>query len=315
MPIELYPPTLIPTHEEQYTVEGNNYSIPTILMPPFKHWEGEPLIHDLHKRKENIIDYKGHALFAELVVQDLAEKKPWHSRWIQTYPKSKNPYFLVDWVDKPLNKPNRVPLDGYGKKKTEEIAELQGSYSRCWDVVAWNDDRLVFYEVKRMGDDTLNPNQISWREAGLSVGLKKDNFVIVQWYFQLYEKDKQHFADLYTGGDIRKLDTEYSLLFDTRDPKVKRKEYIDNYKKLFTAVFQSAKGLCQICHIAKGVEIDHIVPLKSNELNKRFRDMHATTVNGKIHKVKAESYGSNDVNNLQLVCKSCNRTKWHRLVE
>lgn len=39
--------------------------------------------------------------------------------------------------------------------------------------------------------------------------------------------------------------------------------------------------------------------------------MHPKIIGGKVKKVPSESYGSNNLANLQLACKFCNRKKWH----
>jgi len=127
-----------------------------------------------------------------------------------------------------------------------------------------------------------------------------------------YREDEQYFADLLANGSIAKLEKDCFRLFDFRDPKIKRKEFGLKKQQLSPIIIEKAKGICQICKLNAGNEIDHIVPLSSNQLNKKFRKMKPTIVNGKVNKVPAESYGSNDLTNLQLACKSCNRKKWHR---
>lgn len=126
-----------------------------------------------------------------------------------------------------------------------------------------------------------------------------------------YKRDKQCFADLFAGGSIRTLEKKCTPLFDFRNPTIKRAEYNTRKRELFSALFNRAKGICQICKSAKGTEIDHIVPLASNQFNKKFRKMYPTKTAGKLKKVPSESYGSNNPANLQLACKLCNRKKWH----
>ncbi|MDO8530441.1 MAG: HNH endonuclease signature motif containing protein [bacterium] len=126
-----------------------------------------------------------------------------------------------------------------------------------------------------------------------------------------YKEDKQYFADLLADGSIGVLEKKYALWFDFRSSGVKRKEYNTNRNNLFKTLIKRAKGACQICKKNKGREIDHKIPLSSNQFNKKFRGMMPTKNNGKLKKVPSESYGSNNIANLQLACKSCNRKKWH----
>ena len=129
--------------------------------------------------------------------------------------------------------------------------------------------------------------------------------------FFKYKRDNRFFADLLADGSISALEKKYSHLFDFRKPTIKRREYNARKRMLFSALFRRAKGICQICKSAKGIEIDHIVPLASNQLNKKFRKMYPTRIGGKLRKVPSESYGSNNPANLQLACRPCNRKKWH----
>jgi ribosomal protein L44E len=126
-----------------------------------------------------------------------------------------------------------------------------------------------------------------------------------------YKKDKQYFVDLIADGNTTVLEKKYSNLFDFRSLSVKRAEYNAHKQELFNILFKRANGICQICKSAKGVEIDHIVPLASNQLNKKLRKMRPIKINGKLRKVPSESYGSNKLVNLQLACRPCNRKKWH----
>lgn len=126
-----------------------------------------------------------------------------------------------------------------------------------------------------------------------------------------YSEDKKYFADVLSEGDVKKLENKFKDFFDFRPASIKRKEFNSKIRKLLPGITRRAKGICQICKIAKGTEVYHIVPLARNQLNKKFRKMNPTTIDGKLKKVPAECYGSNNSANLQLVCKACNRKKWH----
>lgn len=124
-------------------------------------------------------------------------------------------------------------------------------------------------------------------------------------------EDKKYFTDILCGGDVEKLEKNCKEFFDFRSPSIKRKEFNVKKRALLPPIFKCAKGMCQICKSSKGTEVDHIIPLASNQLNKKFRKMHPTIVSGMLKKVPSESYGSNNLMNLQLTCKSCNRKKWN----
>lgn len=66
------------------------------------------------------------------------------------------------------------------------IAETNGnSYKGCWDVLVWNGERTVFYELKRSKKDRIKATQLRWLRAALEVGLALEDFVIVEWDYEL----------------------------------------------------------------------------------------------------------------------------------
>lgn len=65
-----------------------------------------------------------------------------------------------------------------------------------------------------------------------------------------------------------------------------------------------------LCDIERGINVDHLIPLSSNKLNKELRQLKA--LKGK--KVLTQSFGSNNLSNLVLACKKCNSYKKHRFL-
>jgi len=57
--------------------------------------------------------------------------------------------------------------------------------------------------------------------------------------------------------------------------------------------------------------VDHYIPLSTNELNKKLRNLKAEP--GK--KVKSQSFGSNDLDNFTLACSRCNGFKKHKIIK
>lgn len=123
------------------------------------------------------------------------------------------------------------------------------------------------------------------------------------------------FSDLLCqeGEDLSK----YSVLFDLRKPILKRKEFIKIYRKIWMDLERSGGRICQLqlgpnCEINNPVHIDHVIPLSSNVLNKSIRNSKPLQL-GK--KVTTESFGSNNILNLVLACRSCNLNKKHRFLK
>lgn len=104
---------------------------------------------------------------------------------------------------------------------------------------------------------------------------------------------------------------EYYFHFDFRAKPEKRREF-DRAKRRLIGAYEGEYGrVCQLqiategCSFERGLVLDHLIPLESNELNKRIRGM-AHEVG---RKVPQQSLGSNDPRNLVLACARCNSRK------
>ncbi|MBP6859075.1 MAG: hypothetical protein KBC69_00415 [Candidatus Magasanikbacteria bacterium] len=108
---------------------------------------------------------------------------------------------------------------------------------------------------------------------------------------------------------------KYSDYFDFRSPAIKRKEFNKIRNQVFKTLTASVDLICQLkahpdCSKVKKFDVDHYIPLSSNELNKKLR--HMKMVGSK--KVVSQSFGSNHIKNLQIVCGRCNAFKKHRIM-
>ena len=128
-----------------------------------------------------------------------------------------------------------------------------------------------------------------------------------------FPEDKKYFTDLLCIGN--ESIGKYSDLFDFREPSVKRREF-GGLRNRFLKKFIEEKGkICELnipekCDINSGFQIDHLIPLSSNKLNKEIRKLKPE----KGKKIITQSFGSNHEKNLLLVCKNCNANKKHRFL-
>lgn len=104
--------------------------------------------------------------------------------------------------------------------------------------------------------------------------------------------------------------------FDFRSPEIKRLEFNKLRNDVFKLLTNKYGLTCRlnfknICDDNSGYVVDHLIPLSSNELNKKLRKMIAS--NSK-KKVPSESYGSNDICNLVIACNKCNNHKKHKIM-
>lgn len=109
---------------------------------------------------------------------------------------------------------------------------------------------------------------------------------------------------------------KYSALFDFRDPDIKRKEFNSNRMQILKKLINERGKKCElsyegICDLNSDIQIDHMIPLSSNILNKKIRKLKPE----KGKKIKTQSFGSNDERNLLITCSKCNGHKKHRFLD
>lgn len=128
-------------------------------------------------------------------------------------------------------------------------------------------------------------------------------------------EDYNFFLNKLAKGNAVLFEKKYLKMFDFRDPKIKREEFNKIRNDIFKILVSQYGEKCQLnihkdCSKEKGFDIDHYIPLSTNELNKKLRGMKPK--NGK--KVPAQSFGSNDISNLRIACKRCNAFKKHKII-
>lgn len=93
------------------------------------------------------------------------------------------PRFLTNWGSHGLRTQINEPIpDPAVRNLLETVAHANGgSYSGCWDVVAWSGGRIVFAEAKHKGHDRLRSTQQRWVASAMAVGIPAESFLIVEW--------------------------------------------------------------------------------------------------------------------------------------
>ena len=127
-----------------------------------------------------------------------------------------------------------------------------------------------------------------------------------------FKEDREYFINLLLDSIPSSI---FISLFDFRSPIEKRKEFDTNRKVLLPQLLKLYGKNCMLqlgdCDINSGIAIDHLIPISTNKLNKEIRKLKAE----KGKKVKAQSFGSNHINNLVIACNNCNNSKKHRLLD
>ena len=142
----------------------------------FTKWRGVK-IHNSYRKP--LINYKGKPLYAELAVLRLMEKKGWKGVWVDNWGSGK---FLIGMPDQ--SEP--VELLGYPKKIFDKIVQRnKARRSGCWDLFLWKGKLIRCMELKRLGSsDRVRPNQKHWYQSAIAVGLRPDQFTLVEWDFE-----------------------------------------------------------------------------------------------------------------------------------
>lgn len=177
----MYPKLLQPQETESLTLDSAIINIPKCTIT-FNKWLGEPIKETFGGKPLVTIDNK--PMFAELAIMNLFLKSGWNARWVETYGKGNgHPICLTEWIDDKYKNQKHVPIDNDNVSKTiQGISEINSNtYSGCWDVLGWHEEKLVFAESKRNKKDTIRITQLNWLKAGLKHGLKTENFLMVQW--------------------------------------------------------------------------------------------------------------------------------------
>jgi 5-methylcytosine-specific restriction endonuclease McrA len=130
-----------------------------------------------------------------------------------------------------------------------------------------------------------------------------------------YKADYRYFLELLAKGDENLFARKYLKLFDFRSPVIKRREFNLIRHKVFKELVAKYGKKCQLnlcsdCSEKKLFDVDHYIPLSTNELNKKIRGLKG--ISGK--KVLSQSFGSNDIANFRIACKRCNAYKKHRII-
>jgi len=89
-----------------------------------------------------------------------------------------------------------------------------------------------------------------------------------------YPEDQEYFTNLLANRDTEKLESDFSELFDFENPAIKREKFNKISKKVLKKLLDKYGNECQLkihedCSKVNKFEPDHIVPLSSNELNKK----------------------------------------------
>ncbi len=148
----------------------------------FTAYSGQHSAHTFGGKDLLLVD--GLPQFAEVAILRAFQAAGWQGRWLETYGNAKmNPGLWNAWHPHGPRAQEQLPItDAWVNERLQAIAAENGnSFSGCWDVVAWKEDRLVFAESKKRKKDSMRETQLRWLEAALRCGCALEDFLVVEW--------------------------------------------------------------------------------------------------------------------------------------
>jgi hypothetical protein len=134
-----------------------------------------------------LVRFNRRPMFAELAIVESMIAHGWDARWVCTFGRPRmSPLLLTQWTaGSSRREQTSNPIKNRRvRTKLEEIAERNGKYGGCWDVVTWKGDRLLFLESKMHKRDRIQTTQIRWLISAIETGLTLHNFVVVEWQYR-----------------------------------------------------------------------------------------------------------------------------------
>jgi hypothetical protein len=125
------------------------------------------------------VDVDGVCGYPETAVVAGLIAKGWDARW------RKNFGGVGWWVEIGVDKPLPRAAQGAVNSISNHAAELAPQRdivfrgAGIWDVIAWQDRKFVFVEVK--GSEPLNANQLLWLEAALDLEVPLGSFAMLRY--------------------------------------------------------------------------------------------------------------------------------------
>ena len=166
-----YPKALVPTAIQEFDSPRGICKIPKTC-PVFQPWQQDSP-GDSYGSKV-FLEYRGHPMFAELVILGMFKDAGWEGVWVDSFRKA---YWTSDY--KKLS--GGLPV--FPSKIIKQIRGSDKFPQGCWDLICWRDNTIIFVEAKHTGKDKIRPTQTKWLSKAMdaAANLSADNFLVVEW--------------------------------------------------------------------------------------------------------------------------------------
>ena len=154
--------------------DNTTVSLP-VSRPKFPVWKGPAV--DFDYGKKPVLNYKGDACFAEIVILRLLLDYGWEGVWVETYCGT---HYLRSMPHAWTLKSGHVSIPQDKQNLLQKIWKTAKT-TACFDVLVWHGDQLLFFEAKRRGKDKLTSAQIRFIKGALACGMPPTSLQIVEW--------------------------------------------------------------------------------------------------------------------------------------
>jgi len=169
------PEELRPTDKIEIQLPDNMTVSLSTSRPKFLVWKGRPV--DFDYGKKPILNYRGEACFAELVILRILLDYGWDGVWVETYGGT---HYLRSMPHAWTLKSEHVSIPQDKEDLLQKIWKTAKT-TACFDVLAWHGDQLIFFEAKKRGKDKLTSAQMRFIEGALVSGIPATSLLIVEW--------------------------------------------------------------------------------------------------------------------------------------
>lgn len=153
---------------------GVTVSLP-VCRPVFSLWNGPLISFDYGKKP--VLNYKGEACFAELVILRMFLENGWDGIWVETYGGT---HYLRTMPNEWKLGSEHVSIPADKEELLQKIWKTAKT-TACFDVLAWNNGQILFCEAKRAKKDRLTDAQLRFIEGALACGISVKSLLIVEW--------------------------------------------------------------------------------------------------------------------------------------
>lgn len=169
------PADLQPTERTSIILPGGGTAELPTCRPIFSEWKGPRPNFDYGKKP--ILEYDGAPYFAELVILRLLLNAGWDGVWVGAY----GGHHYLRTMPRGWNLQSEQVLIPQDKERFLQRIWTMGKTTACFDVLAWHDNQILFFEGKRARKDQLTAAQLKFIEGALACNISPDSMIIVEW--------------------------------------------------------------------------------------------------------------------------------------